>query len=43
MEYIAEFFDISVTTTYKHRDRLINIMKNILFTEDTLKEIFSDI
>lgn len=43
MEYIAEFFNISVTTTYKQRDRLINIVKNILFAEDAIKEIFSDI
>lgn len=39
MEFIAEFFDISVPTAYKQRDRLINILKSFLFSADVLEEL----
>ena len=40
MEYIAEYFDTSVQTIYKHRNRLLKTLHSFLFAEDVLKGIF---
>lgn len=39
MEAIAEAYDISVVTTYAQKKKLINALKNILFSEDAIREL----
>lgn len=40
MEYIAEYFDTSVQTVYKHKTRLLKSLHSFLFAEDVLKALF---
>ena len=40
MEFIAEYFDVSVKTIYNQRDRLINILRKYLFAEDVIYDFF---
>lgn len=39
MEAIAEHYDISVVATYAQKKKLINALKNILCSEDAIKEL----
>lgn len=40
-EYVAEFFDVTVTTISRNKTRLINKLKTLIFADDVVKEIFS--
>ena len=41
MEFIAEYYDVSVKTIYNQRDRLIHILRKYLFAEDVLSDFFA--
>lgn len=40
-EQVAEYFDTTVTTVSRHKVRLINKLTPILFSDDTVIELFS--
>jgi predicted DNA-binding protein YlxM (UPF0122 family) len=40
MEFIAEYYDVSVKTIYNQRDRLIHILRKYLFAEDVISDFF---
>ena len=40
-EEIAEYFDVDVATISRNKNRLINTLKIYLFSDETIKEIFS--
>lgn len=39
-EYIAEQFNTTVTTISRNKTRLVNILKNYLFSDDVIYELF---
>ena len=39
-EYIAEYFDIEVSTVSKKKKRLVNRISRMIFTNDVIKELF---
>ena len=39
-EYIAEYFDIEVSTVSRNKKRLVNIISRMIFTNDVIKELF---
>lgn len=40
-EQVAEYFDTTVTTISRHKVRLVNQLTPILFSDDTIIELFS--
>lgn len=40
-EQVAEYFDTTVTTISRHKTRLINKLTPVLFSDDTIIELFS--
>lgn len=40
-EQIAEFYDVEVKTITRNKKRLINEMKIIIFSDDSIEELFS--
>ena len=39
-EYIAEYFDIEVSTVSRNKQRLVNRISRMIFTNDVIKELF---
>ena len=39
-EYMAEYFDTTVTTVSRNKNRLINKLKARLFSDDVIMEVF---
>ena len=39
-EYMAEYFDTTVTTISRNKNRLINKLKSRLFSDDVIMEVF---
>ena len=39
-EYIAEYFDIEVSTVSRNKKRLVNRISRMIFTNDVIKELF---
>ena len=40
-EQVAEYFDTTVTTISRHKTRLVNMITPILFSDETIIELFS--
>lgn len=40
-EQVAEYFDTTVTTVSRHKTRLVNMITPILFSDETIIELFS--
>lgn len=39
-EYVAEYFDTTVTTVSRNKTRLVNQLKSMLFSDDVIYELF---
>lgn len=39
-EYIAEYFEVEVKTVTRNKNRLVNQLKIIIFSDDVIKELF---
>lgn len=39
-EWVAEYFDVTVTTISRHKTRLINTLKTLIFADDVIYELF---
>ena len=39
-EHIAEIFDVEVKTVTRNKNRLVNQLKIIIFSDDVIKELF---
>lgn len=39
-EYIAEYFDTTTTTVTRNKNRLINKLKIMIFSDETIREMF---
>ena len=40
-EEIAEYFDVETSTISRNKNRLINVLKIYLFSDDVVNELFS--
>lgn len=39
-EYIAEYFDTTTTTVTRNKNRLINKLKMMIFSDEAIREMF---